>query len=210
VGAGRHPTGTLRSGVALGDVFPEAHFERERAHDLKRGEESFDLGRLQPGPRQLLRADRLVGNYPMSSLDMSVGGGWGSNQNGVRVSTSASGTFKRHSSCFAEVVHSGGWSTTYYHMMNLQYATNAVVGQSVFIGNPANTQAQALCNGGSSTGPHQHWSLKYNGSHYHLNQVTLSRFLITATGSSYDTNCNRFYLVKNGQKYCSGYIVNNP
>lgn len=150
------------------------------------------------------------GNYPMSSLDMSVGGGWGSNQNGVRVSSSASGTFKRHSSCFAEIVHSGGWSTTYYHMMNLQYATNAVVGQSIFIGNPANTQAQALCNGGSSTGPHQHWSLKLNGSHYHLNQVTLSRFLITATGSSYDTNCNRFYLVKNGQKYCSGYIVNNP
>ena len=150
------------------------------------------------------------GNYPMSSLDMSVGGGWGSNQSGVRVSSSASGTFKRHSSCFAEIVHSGGWSTTYYHMMNLQYATNAVVGQSVFIGNPANTQAQALCNGGSSTGPHQHWSLKLNGSHYNLNQVTVSGYLITATGTSYDTNCNRFYLVKAGRKYCSGYIVNNP
>lgn len=150
------------------------------------------------------------GNYPMSSLDMSLGGGWGSNQNGVRVSSSASGTFKRHSSCFAEIVHSGGWSTTYYHMMNLQYATNAVVGQSIFIGNPANTQAQALCNGGSSTGPHQHWSLKYNGSHYDLNQVTVSGYLITSTGTSYDTNCNRFYLVKAGQKYCSGYIVNNP
>jgi LasA protease len=150
------------------------------------------------------------GSYPMSSLDMSLGGGWGSNQSGVRVSSSASGTFKRHSSCFAEIVHSGGWSTTYYHMMNLQYATNAVVGQSVFIGNPANTQAQALCNGGSSTGPHQHWSLKLNGSHYHLNQVTLSGYLITATGTSYDTNCSRFYLVKGGLKYCSSYIVNNP
>ncbi len=150
------------------------------------------------------------GNYPMSSLDMSLGGGWGSNQSGVRVSSSAAGTFKRHSSCFAEIVHSGGWSTTYYHMMNLQYATNAVVGQSVFIGNPANTQAQALCNGGHSTGPHQHWSLKYNGSHYHLNQVTVSGYLINATGSSYDTNCNRFYLVKNGQRYCAGYILNNP
>lgn len=48
------------------------------------------------------------GSYPMSSLDMSQGGGWGSNQSGRWVSASAAGSFKRHSSCFAEVVHSGG------------------------------------------------------------------------------------------------------
>ncbi|WP_157499927.1 M23 family metallopeptidase [Lysobacter sp. Root983] len=148
------------------------------------------------------------GNYPMSSLDMSIGGGWGSNQSNTWVSSSAAGSFKRHSSCFAEVVHSGGWSTTYYHLMNIQYATGASVAANTRIANPANTQSQALCNGGSSTGPHEHWSLKSNGSHYHLNQVYLSGFLITATGSSYDTNCNRFYLTKNGTKYCSGYFTN--
>ena len=65
------------------------------------------------------------GNYPLSSLDMSLGGGWGSNQNNVWVSSSASGAFKRHSSCFAEIVHAGGWSTTYYHLMNIQYNTGA-------------------------------------------------------------------------------------
>ncbi|UHQ24100.1 M23 family metallopeptidase [Lysobacter sp. 5GHs7-4] len=148
------------------------------------------------------------GNYPMSSLDMSIGGGWGSNQSNTWVSSSAAGSFKRHSSCFAEVVHSGGWSTTYYHLMNIQYGTGANVAANTRIANPANTQSQALCNGGSSTGPHEHWSLKSNGSHYHLNQVYLSGFLITATGSSYDTNCNRFYLTKNGSKYCSGYFTN--
>ncbi|QPF76202.1 M23 family metallopeptidase [Roseateles sp. DAIF2] len=146
------------------------------------------------------------GNYPMSSLDMSKGGGWGSNQTGVRVSASAAGTFKRHSSCFAEVVHSGGWSTTYYHLDRLQYNTGAAVAKNAFIGNPANNRAQALCNGGSSTGPHQHWSLKLNGAWQHLNTVNLAGWQITATGSSYDTNCNRFYLTKNGVKRCSGYF----
>lgn len=148
------------------------------------------------------------GNYPMSSLDMSLGGGWGSNQSGVWVSSSASGSFKRHSSCFAEVVHSGGWSTTYYHLMNIQYGTGASVAANTRIANPANTQAQALCNGGASTGPHEHWSLKSNGSHYHLNGVYLSGFQITAIGSSYDTNCSRFYLTKNGTRYCSGWFTN--
>jgi LasA protease len=146
------------------------------------------------------------GNYPMSSLDMSQGGGWGSNQSNKWVSASAAGSFKRHSSCFAEVVHSGGWSTTYYHLMNVQYNTGANVQKNTAIANPANTQGQALCNGGASTGPHQHWSLKQNGSWTHLNGVYVSGWQITATGSSYDTNCNRYYLTKNGTKKCAGYF----
>lgn len=146
------------------------------------------------------------GNYPMSSLDMSIGGGWGSNQSNTWVAASAAGSFKRHSSCFAEVVHSGGWSTTYYHLMNIQYNTGANVAKNNKIANPANTKAQALCNGGASTGPHQHWSLKQNGSWVHLNTVYLSGWQITATGSSYDTNCTRFYLTKNGVKKCAGFF----
>lgn len=146
------------------------------------------------------------GNYPMSSLDMSQGGGWGSNQSNKWVSASAAGSFKRHSSCFAEVVHSGGWSTTYYHLMNVQYNTGANVQKNTAIANPANTQGQALCNGGASTGPHQHWSLKQNGSWTHLDGVYVSGWQITATGSSYDTNCNRHYLTKNGTKKCAGYF----
>jgi len=148
------------------------------------------------------------GSYPMSSLDMYKGGGWGSYQGSNWVAASAGGWFKRHSSCFAEVVHNGGWSTTYYHMMNLQYGTGATISANTRIGNPANYYSQAVCNGGHSTGPHEHWSLKYNGSHYHLNGVYVSGFQITAVGSSYDTNCYRFYLTKNGNSYCAGYFYN--
>lgn len=148
------------------------------------------------------------GNYPMSSLDMNNGGYWGGSQANNWVSASAAGTFKRHSSCFAEVVHSSGWSTTYYHLQNIQYSTGASVAKNTAIANPASTKAQALCNGGSSTGPHQHWSLKYNGSWHHLNTVILAGYTITAIGSSYDTNCSRYYLTKNGSKYCAGRFYN--
>ncbi|WP_338844728.1 hypothetical protein V8J88_13870 [Massilia sp. W12] len=149
------------------------------------------------------------GNYPMSSLDMSQGGGWGSNQSNIWVTSSAGGQYKRHSSCFAEIVHSGGWSTTYYHLMNQQYNTGANINKNVRFANPANTKGQALCNGGHSTGPHQHYSLKYNGAYYHLNGVNISGWQISATGSSYDTNCSRFYLVRNGVKRCAGSFTNN-
>ena len=54
-----------------------------------------------------------------------------------------------------------------------------------------------------------HWSLKSNGSFYHLNGVTLSDYVITATGSSYDTNCSRFYLTRNGSRYCSGWFYSH-
>lgn len=148
------------------------------------------------------------GRFPMSSLDMSVGGWWGSNQSNYWVSASASGRFKRHSSCMAEIVHEGGWSTTYYHLMNIRPATGAMVAANDAIANPANTRNQALCDGGSSTGPHEHWSLKSNGSQHHLNGVTLSSYLITATGTSYDTNCQRFNLSRNGRRYCSDFYTN--
>lgn len=148
------------------------------------------------------------GRFPMSSLDMYKGGGWGSNLSNHWVSASAAGTFKRHSSCMAEIVHAGGWSTTYYHLMNIRHATGAEVDANAPIANPANTRSQALCNGGMSTGPHEHWSLKSNGSQHHLNGVTLSSYLIKATGSSYDTNCTRFNLSRNGRTYCADWYTN--
>lgn len=148
------------------------------------------------------------GRFPMSSLDMSQGGGWGSYQGNRWVSASAAGTFKRHSTCMAEIVHAGGWSTTYYHLMNIRPETGTVVAANTPIANPANTRSQALCNGGMSTGPHEHWSLKSNGSQHHLHGVTLSSYLITATGSSYDTHCMRFNLSRKGRTYCSDWYTN--
>jgi len=148
------------------------------------------------------------GRFPLSSLDMSQGGFWGSDQSKRRVSASAAGVFKRHSSCMAEIIHAGGWSTTYYHLMNILPATGTRVEANAPIANPANTRRQALCDGGRSTGPHQHWSLKSAGSQHHLHGVTLSSYRVTATGSSYDTNCTRFNLSRKGRTYCADWYTN--
>lgn len=145
------------------------------------------------------------GTFPMNAIDMWKSGGWGSNQSANKVVASALGTFKKHSSCLAEITHADGWSTQYYHLMNITFATGATVNRNAQIGNPANTLAQATCSGGFASGPHVHWALKKNGSDYHLTGVSLGGYVITANGTSnYDTNCTRFYLTKNGAKSCAG------
>ncbi|WP_444995624.1 peptidoglycan DD-metalloendopeptidase family protein [Aliikangiella sp. IMCC44359] len=150
------------------------------------------------------------GNWPQSSLDMSSGsGGWGSNTSNKWVSASAAGTVKVHSSCSMEIFHSGGWSTTYYHLSNIRYSNGAYVSKNAAIANYANNKNQALCNGGQSTGPHLHWSLKLNGQYYHLNGVTVSGYKIKTGRYSYDTNCNYFQLSKNGNYWCAGNYYNS-
>ncbi|OZG73213.1 metalloendopeptidase [Hahella sp. CCB-MM4] len=150
------------------------------------------------------------GNYPLSSLDMNDGGYWGSDTSNKWAVASAAGTAIRHSSCFVEVLHDGGWSTTYYHLDNVQFQNRQEVAQNQRLANYANNRSQALCNGGSSTGPHQHFSVKYDGSFYHLDGVYLSGYKVKTGRYSYDSNCNYFWMSKNGSKYCTSNKLYNP
>ncbi|GAA0211432.1 hypothetical protein GCM10009123_18260 [Kangiella japonica] len=149
------------------------------------------------------------GSYPQSSLDFNDGGRWGDNLRHIWVTAAAPGTVKYHSSCFMEVIHESGWSTTYYHLENIQYGTNATVDRNTRIANYADTRGQALCNGGQSTGPHLHFSLKKNGQYYHLDGVKLSGYKVDAGRNSYDSDCNYFWLERNGQRYCAWTNVYN-
>ena len=143
------------------------------------------------------------GSYPQSSLDFNNGGRWGDNLRHIWVTAAAPGTVKYHSSCFMEVIHEGGWSTTYYHLDNIQYGTNTNVDRNTRIANYASSKGQALCNGGQSTGPHLHFSLKRNGQFYHLDGVKLSGYKVDAGRNSYDSDCNYFWLERSGQRYCA-------
>lgn len=54
------------------------------------------------------------GSGPYSSLDFRQSRvGFGANTSNIWVSSASSGRAIRHSSCFVEVLASGGWSTTY-------------------------------------------------------------------------------------------------
>ncbi|OZG69747.1 metalloendopeptidase [Hahella sp. CCB-MM4] len=149
------------------------------------------------------------GSYPLSSLDFNNGGYWGSDTSNKWAVAAAGGTAIRHSSCFVEVLHEGGWSTTYYHLDNIQFSNRQSVSRNQKLANYANNRSQALCDGGSSTGPHQHFSLKYNGSYYHLDGVSLSGYQVKTGRNSYDSDCNYFWLSKDGAKHCSGRSLYN-
>ncbi|RDH42249.1 M23 family metallopeptidase [Zooshikella ganghwensis] len=148
------------------------------------------------------------GNRPLSSLDFNNGGNWGSDTSNQWVSAAASGVAKVHSSCSLEITHQNGWSTHYYHLSNIKVRTGDQVSINQPIANYASNKSQALCNGGHSTGPHQHFSLKLQGRYIHLNDVSLSGYKIHTGRGSYDNNCSFFWLTKDGDKHCSGRIYN--
>jgi LasA protease len=147
--------------------------------------------------------------FPLSSLDFSYKWeDWGDTI-GSHVVASAGGKVKRHSSCFVEVIHSGGWSTGYYHLGGLSVQNGQTIKANDKIGKYAKTKAQALCDGGDSTGPHLHWSLYNSGEEVSLSGVVLSGWQIHPGTSNYDENCNRMYLIKDGTKKCVGKTVLN-
>ncbi len=150
------------------------------------------------------------GSYPQSSLDLNNGGYWGDNLSHLWVTAAAGGQVVRHSSCQLEVIHSGGWSTNYYHLSNIRVSHGSNISRNTAIANYASNKSQALCEGGSSTGPHVHFSLKQNGQYYHLNGVSLSGFKVHTGRDSYDGNCSYFWFEKNGSKYCAWSRINNP
>ena len=151
------------------------------------------------------------GSYPQSSLDFFESMvGWGTDTSNIMVVASNKGIAVKHSSCFVEVIGTDGWSTSYYHLDNVQVTTNQTVAQNSRLANYANNKAQALCNGGHSTGPHVHFSLKQNGSYAHLNGVNLSGYLVHTGRYSYDTDCNYFWISKNNTKHCAWSNLYNP
>ncbi|MGD2163767.1 MAG: LamG domain-containing protein, partial [Anaerolineales bacterium] len=77
--------------------------------------------------------------------------------------------------CWVEIDHGGGWSTHYYHLVNL--------GSSGSVGPKSQNQliggiGEETCNGGFATGPHVHFALFYNGAPYDLEGLKLTGWTI--------------------------------
>ncbi len=145
----------------------------------------------------------------LSSLDF-----WGSNADwgdpiNVKVVAAAAGRLKRHSSCYVTVIHSGDWSTGYYHLGEILVSDGATVAANQPIAKYANTESQALCNGGSSTGPHVHWTLFSANQEASLDGKVLSGWTIHPGTYSYDDSCSRMYLTRNGVKACTSSSMRN-
>lgn len=101
--------------------------------------------------------------YPYSSFDASYDWPrWGSAT--YSVVAAHAGTVRVLSRCQVRVTHPSGWATNYYHMDQIQVSNGQQVSADTKLGVYAGNINTALCEGGSSTGPHLHFSLLYNGA----------------------------------------------
>ncbi|HSB89445.1 MAG TPA: LamG-like jellyroll fold domain-containing protein, partial [Anaerolineales bacterium] len=111
---------------------------------------------------------------PFSSMDFFSGGSKCASPAYLFAVAAASGPSNRPYgyTCWLEIDHGGGWTTSYYHLQNLTTASsqdrNAALG----------TIACETCAGGYATGPHVHFSLKYNGAYVSLEGVQLTGWTV--------------------------------
>ncbi|MEX2030779.1 MAG: LamG-like jellyroll fold domain-containing protein [Anaerolineales bacterium] len=120
---------------------------------------------------------------PFSSLDFYAGGSTCAAPPGLFTVAAAGGTPYRPFgySCWLEIDHGAGWTTSYYHLLNL--FSGSTIGRNSKVG----TIACELCAGGFATGAHVHFSLKYNGAYVTLEGVKLSGWTVHVGPVAYDT-----------------------
>lgn len=142
---------------------------------------------------------------PMSSLDFYRGGEpWGSDTSTAYVVAAHSGTATVFSSCFVRVTSPSGWATNYYHLDGVQVFSGQQVSANQRLAVYANTLAQATCQGGSSTGPHVHFSLLQNGAFTSIDGASLSGYVVHAGRYSYDIDPAFMWMTRDGVRYFVG------
>ena len=141
---------------------------------------------------------------PYSSIDVSYDWpGWGAQT--YSVAAAHGGRVSVLSRCQVRVTNANGWSTNYYHMDNIRVSNGETVTVNTKLGVYAGNRNTALCEGGSSTGPHLHFSLLYNGRYVSLQGVNLGALRVSVGSYNYDNQCSRFnfYNLNTGNYQCA-------
>lgn len=107
----------------------------------------------------------------------------------------------RGGSGLVKLVHDNGFSSTYYHMINLNtLADGTRVNPGAYLG----TIGNGLPCGGSTTGPHVHFSLLYQGRAEPVNGKLFGGWQFFASGRAYQG-----YALRNGTRVNVGGLLNN-
>ena len=141
--------------------------------------------------------------YRKSSLDPQDGSRWGGST--PWVTAAHDGWAYPTSSCGITIYSQSGFQTAYYHLENIQVRNGQYVNAGQRIAKWARTVRQALCSGGSSTGPHLHFTLRnYYGQEKSLTGQIISGYTITATSINfgYVWDCKYCNFQKGGRKFC--------
>src|SRR4030042_457518 len=118
---------------------------------------------------------------PYSSMDFYSGGSTCAAPPNLYSVAAAAGTGVRRASCWMEIDHGGGWSTSYYHLLGT--VASGAIGRNVSLG----TLRCEVCVGGYATGPHVHFSLKYNGPYVSLEGHVLSGGTVHVGSTPYNS-----------------------
>ncbi|WP_046006898.1 M23 family metallopeptidase [Pseudoalteromonas rubra] len=149
--------------------------------------------------------------YPLSSIDVAYDWpGWGGQT--YSVTAAHEGQVSVFSRCQLRVTHPDGWATNYYHMDGITVSDGDWVNKDQRIGTYASQKNIALCQGGSSTGPHLHFSLLYNGRFQSLQDISFGPYKIDVGRYSYDSNCRYTWMLdtRSNSRKCFWNRVDNP
>jgi murein DD-endopeptidase MepM/ murein hydrolase activator NlpD len=120
----------------------------------------------------------------------------------VRVRAARGGVVLRPCANLVQVRHDDGWATSYYHLSNIAVKAGQTVSRGQFLGFTSNASG---C-GGSSSGPHVHFSLLRNGSYVNIADHTIGGWTVRDGDEAYD-GC----MERNGDERCApnGRIYND-
>ncbi|WP_025740201.1 M23 family metallopeptidase [Salinivibrio socompensis] len=149
--------------------------------------------------------------FPLSSIDVSYDWPrWGGTT--YSVTAAHDGYITVMSRCQVRVTNDNGWATNYYHMDGIQVSNNQWVDKNTKLGNYASQRSVALCQGGSSTGPHLHFSLLKNGRFTSLQDTNIGSYRVQTGRYSYDDDCRYTWLTntQTSSKVCLWRRITNP
>lgn len=115
--------------------------------------------------------------HPWSSLDFA-GPRAGMS---VKVRAARRGIVVRPCGNLVQIRHSGGWTTSYYHLKNITVRAGQSVARGALLGY---TSTRAKC-GGSASGPHVHFSLMRYGSHVNIRGHAIGGWVVREGSSPY-------------------------
>lgn len=120
---------------------------------------------------------------------------WGEDVSQWLVAATQAGTARVWSSCGMSIIHGNGWETGLYHLDNIRVADFQTVGRNTELANYADNLAQATCAGGSSSGPHVHMAISFQGERVLIDEVNIdfTAFSHHVGVGQYDTDCSRSF-----------------
>lgn len=129
-------------------------------------------------------------NSPLSSIDFA-----GPKPDmSVKARAARAGIVVRPCKNLVQVRHSGGWTTSYYHLKKIAVSAGQSVARGAYLGN---TSTAAGC-GGLATGPHVHFTVLKNGSAVNIHGLTIGGWTVREGSAPY-LGC----LVRGNQRRCA-------